>query len=112
MTEASWYGKPDGRKGYVDCGTVTAYGKTYDSSKLVCASWEFPEGTKLRVSLGKSRSIVVTVVDKGPGPDLRKKGQSNSLKKRRIDLSMGSFKKLSTLDAGVLKVKIEVLSLP
>mgnify|MGYP003116848091 CR=1 FL=1 len=35
-TKASWYGKPDGKGGYVDCGNITAYGKRYDSSKLVC----------------------------------------------------------------------------
>ena len=108
-TVASWYGKPNGRGGYEDCTTLTAYGKRYDSSKLVCASWEFPPGTKLRVSLGRSRSIVVTVVDKGPGPDLRKRGKANSLKTRRIDLSLGAFKRLAQPAAGIISVHVERL---
>jgi rare lipoprotein A (peptidoglycan hydrolase) len=108
-TVASWYGKPDGKGGYEDCTTLTAYGKRYDSSKLVCASWEFPPGTKLRVSLGRTRSIVVTVVDKGPGLDLRKKGKPNSLKTRRIDLSLGAFKRLAQPAAGVISVHVERL---
>ena len=55
-TVASWYGKPDGKGGYEDCTTITAYGKRYDSSEMVCASWEFSPGTRLRVSLGSTRS--------------------------------------------------------
>jgi len=98
-TKASWYGKPDGKGGYVDCGTVTAYGKRYDSSKLVCASWEFPEGTKLKVSLGKSRHVIVTVADKGPG--------RRFAKERRIDLSLGAFSKLCSPSAGLITVTVQ-----
>ena len=108
-TVASWYGKPDGKGGYEDCTTITAYGKRYDSSEMVCASWEFSPGTRLRVSLGSTRSIVVTVVDKGPGPDLRKIGKPNSLKTRRIDLSLGAFKRLAQLEAGLINVYVEKL---
>tara|TARA_B100000902_G_scaffold137222_1_gene135431 strand:- start:1313 stop:1687 length:375 start_codon:yes stop_codon:yes gene_type:complete len=98
-TKASWYGKPNGKGGYVDCGTVTAYGKRYDSSKLVCASWEFPEGTKLKVSLGKTKHVIVEVVDKGPGRRLSKE--------RRIDLSLGAFSKLCSPSAGLIKVTVQ-----
>ena len=98
-TKASWYGKPDGKGGYVDCGNITAYGKRYDSSKLVCASWEFPEGTKLKVSLGKSRHVIVTVADKGPG--------RRFAKERRIDLSLGAFRKLCSPSAGLITVTVK-----
>tara|TARA_Y100001963_G_scaffold12110_1_gene15276 strand:- start:41 stop:403 length:363 start_codon:yes stop_codon:yes gene_type:complete len=90
---ASWYGKAyDGRP--------TASGEIFDSKKLTCASWDYPLGTKLKISRGKT-SIVVKVNDRGPAKHL--------LKTRQIDLSQAAFHKLGPLTKGLIMVQVEVM---
>jgi len=86
---ASWYGE-DHR------GKLTASGAPFDPDLYTAASWHYPFGTKLKVSHG-SRSVLVTVNDRGPAKRL----------KRDIDLSMAAFRGLALLRRGLLVVKIE-----
>ena len=95
-TVASWYGgKADGL-----VGKLTASGEPLDDKALTCAMWGFPFGTKIKVTLG-NRSVIVRVNDRGPN---RKKHPE-----RGIDLTKAAFSRLAHPDAGLLKVKLEVL---
>lgn len=89
---ASWYG--DELR-----GRPMANGKPFNPSALTCASWRYPLGTRLRVSYG-TRWVVVTVTDRGP---------NRRFKKRVIDLSHASFKRLADPKLGLIEVKIEKL---
>ena len=91
---ASWYGERyNGRK--------TASGEVFDSAKLTAASWDYPMGTKLRVSNGP-RFVVVTVNDRGPAKYL--------LATRQLDLSKAAFARLADPAAGLLhNLTVEVL---
>ena len=83
---------------------ITASGEKFRDSRLTCASWFYPFGTILKVtSLNNGRSINVTVNDRGPAKRLVKKG-------RVLDLSLRAFESISPLSAGVIPVRIEVLS--
>lgn len=90
--ETSWYG--------AECaGRLMANGKPFDPEAMTCASWDYPLGTKLRVSHG-GRSVVVVVTDRGPARRLYAQG-------RTLDLSRAAFRKLGSLKAGLLEVNIE-----
>jgi len=66
---------------------------------LSAAHKTLPFGTRLRVtSLSTSRSVVVTVNDRGPFID-----------GRELDLSYGAAKAIGMVQEGVGKVKIERL---
>lgn len=92
---ASWYGE-DHR------GKPMANTKPFDPDKLTCASWFYPFGTKLRVSCaeGTSRSVIVTVTDRGP---------NKRFKTRIVDLSAAAFKRIAHPDKGLTRVRIEVV---
>lgn len=95
-TVASWYGgKADGL-----VGKLTASGEPLDDKAMTCAMWGFPFGTKIKVTLG-NRSVIVRVNDRGPN---RKKHPE-----RGIDLTKAAFSRLAHTDAGLLKVKLEVV---
>ncbi len=91
-TQASWYGDEL-------AGRRMANGQRFDPSKLTCASWDFPLGTKLKIS-NKNRSVFVTVTDRGPAKRLYQKG-------RKIDLSEFAFKQLAPLTTGIIRVRVE-----
>lgn len=94
---ASWYGGGEKLNKY------TASGEVFDPDKLTCASWDYPFGTKLRVTAVKSgKSVIVRVNDRGPAKRLD----------RIIDLSRTSFLRLAPLKKGVIKVQIEVVGKP
>src|SRR3989304_3444030 len=58
---ASWYGEEWQ-------GNLTASGETFDLNGLTAAHWEYPFGTRLRVTnLRNKKSVVVRVNDRGPG---------------------------------------------
>jgi rare lipoprotein A len=81
-------------------GNETAYGRIYDKDKLTAAHLLHPPDTKLRVTrLDNKKSVVVTVIDKGP----YKRG-------RIIDLSTAAAKRLNLLQDGIAEVKVEVVS--
>src|SRR5215469_18308319 len=64
---ASWYGEEHR-------GKLMANGKRFDPDKLTAASWFYPLGTKVRVSLASTSkpraSVVVTITDRGPDKHL------------------------------------------
>lgn len=91
---ASWYGK-----GFE--GKPTASGYLYDSRQYTCASNSHPFGTVLKVTnIENKKSVVVVVTDRG---GFTKMG-------RDIDLSKAAFSKIANPNAGLIKVKIKVLS--
>ncbi len=77
--------------------SVTASGRSYSSGAMVAAHRSHPFGTKLRVkNLRNGRSVVVTVVDRGP-----------FIKGRIIDLSKGAAGALGF--SGLQRVHVAVL---
>lgn len=97
---ASWYGE-DHR------GRLMANGKRFNPDKLTAASWFYPLGTKVRVTLNSNsqnpRSILVTITDRGPAKDLVRDG-------RIIDLTHAAFKRLGHPAVGLVSVTVEPLN--
>ncbi|PIE50299.1 MAG: hypothetical protein CSA38_03620 [Flavobacteriales bacterium] len=99
--KVSWYGP-----GFH--GKRMANGKIYNQNALTCATtWNaktrrkgFPFGTKIKITnIRNGKSVVVTVTDTG---GFAKHG-------RKFDLSKGAFKKIASLNQGILKIKYEVV---
>jgi rare lipoprotein A len=86
---ASFYGNESGSK--------TASGQRFNQNALTCAHRSLPFGTKLRVTHG-SRSVVVTVNDRGP-----------FVHGRVLDLSTAAAREVGITSAGVGRVTAEVL---
>ena len=77
----------------------TASGELYDKAKKTAAHKKLPFGTKVKVTNAKnSKSVIVKINDRGP-----------FVKGRIIDLSDSAFSSIANLNAGVIKVKIEVI---
>jgi len=83
-----------------------ANGKRFNPDRLTAASWFYPLGTKVRVTLAESsrivRSVVVTITDRGPAKDLVRDG-------RIIDLTHAAFRKLAHPDRGLVAISVEVV---
>lgn len=94
---ASWYGD--------ECaGKLMANGRPFDPERFTCASWDYPLGTKLRVTTtyyGQVYSVTAVVTDRGPNKRL--------LKTRQLDLSRSAFQALASLEEGLIKVIVEKL---
>ena len=94
---ASWYGE-DHR------GRLMANGRRFNPDKLTAASWFYPLGTKVRVTLNSAnqntRSVLVTITDRGPAKDLVRDG-------RIIDLTHAAFKRLGHPAIGLVAVIVE-----
>jgi len=91
---ATWYGK-------VLDGHRTASGERFSEWAMTAAHKTLPFGTLLRVvNLNTQKSVVVRVNDRGELPD-----------NHVIDLSYAAAKELDIVKAGVVPVKLEVLSL-
>jgi len=88
---ASWYGEKYR-------GRPTASGELFDPDRLTAAHRTLPFGTKLLVKRG-SRSVVVTVNDRGP-----------FVPGRDLDLSWAAFRKLADPDRGLIDVTYVPLS--
>jgi rare lipoprotein A len=83
-------------------GTQTANGERFNTNAMTAAHRTLPFGTKLRVtSLTSGRAVTVRVNDRGP-----------YIKGRVVDLSLSAAKALGMVDAGVAKVRLDVLSRP
>ncbi|MCX2744867.1 septal ring lytic transglycosylase RlpA family protein [Mangrovivirga sp. M17] len=83
-------------------GRSTASGEKYDPKKLTAAHPKHPFGTVLKVTnLKTGASTTVTVNDRGPW-----------VKGRIIDVSRVAAEKIGLIRAGLLKVKVEVISFP
>ena len=96
---ASWYGE-DHR------GRLMANGQPFDPDRLTAASWFYPLGTKVRVTLKSPTSIssvppsvLVTITDRGPARRLVRQG-------RKIDLAEAAFKQLGHPGLGLVEVSI------
>ena len=77
----------------------TASGELYDKYKKTAAHKKLPFGAKVKVTNKKNgKSVIVKINDRGP-----------FVKGRIIDLSSSAFSSIANLDAGVIKVKIEVI---
>lgn len=84
-------------------GRSTASGEPYDKEALTAAHKTLPFGTVVRVtSLVNRRSVVVRINDRGPFA-----GQH-----RIIDLSRKAAERLDMIRAGVIGVRIEIVSTP
>lgn len=99
---ASWYSvescRQEGTSG------IMANGRRLNDEDLICASWDYPFGTRLLVTnLSNRKRIVVTVADRGPAKRLYRKG-------RTIDLSKKAFSLLAPLSQGVIPIKVEVIN--
>ncbi len=81
-------------------GRTTTSGEAYDKNALTAAHNQLPMGTQLRVTnLNNNRSVIVKVNDR-----LHKRS------KHLLDLSKRAAKELGFINAGLAKVKIEILS--
>ncbi|MBC8097664.1 MAG: septal ring lytic transglycosylase RlpA family protein [Akkermansiaceae bacterium] len=95
---ASWYGE-------AHRGKPMANRKPFDPNKLTAASWFYPLGTKVRVTLRAEpeRSVIVTITDRGPARRYVRRG-------RLIDLARGAFVQLAPADLGLVPVTIEPIT--
>jgi rare lipoprotein A len=97
---ASWYGE-DHR------GRLMANGKKFNPDRLTAASWFYPLGTKVRVSLKSerqaARSVLVTITDRGPSKELVRDG-------RIIDLTHAAFRRLGRPATGLISVVVQPLN--
>lgn len=83
-------------------GTQTANGEKFDTYAMTAAHRTLPFGTQLRVtSLASGRSVTVRINDRGP-----------YIRGRVVDLSYSAAKALGMLDAGVARVKLDVVHRP
>ena len=95
-TEASWYGEK-----YRGLPMASGHKFNPDNDTII-ASWDYPFGTRLRLTYNK-RSVVGVVLDRGPARRLYKKG-------RKLDLSKALFKKLvGNTEQGIANIKVEVI---
>ena len=78
-------------------GRKTASGQRYSHGRLTAAHKFLRFGTKVRVTKG-SKSVIVTINDRGP-----------FVRGRVIDLSKSAASRIGLVQAGVAKVKIEVM---
>jgi rare lipoprotein A len=94
---ASWYGEEHR-------GMLMANGKPFNPDKLTAASWFYPLGTRVRVTLATpsqpQRSVTVTITDRGPDRELVRTG-------RIIDLGHAAFQRLGSPHAGLVAVSVQ-----
>jgi len=92
---ASWYGIPyNGRR--------AADGEIYDMETLVAAHKLMPFNTWLRVTnLANGKVVNVRIIDRGP-----------FVEGRIIDLSKAAAREINMLNAGISRVRLEVIEAP
>jgi len=89
---ASYYGREHH-------GKKTANGEIFDMNKLTAAHRSLPFGSQVKVTnLSNQRSVIVRINDRGP-----------YYQGRIIDLSQAAAERLEMVQAGITKVKLEVL---
>lgn len=94
MTTASWYG-------HAFKNRRTASGVPFDPEQLVGAHPTLPLGSRVRVTdTAGGRSVVVTIVDRGP-----------FMPGRGIDLSYAAARRIGIVERGIARVAVEVLTL-
>ncbi|HXT12004.1 MAG TPA: septal ring lytic transglycosylase RlpA family protein [Candidatus Angelobacter sp.] len=96
---ASWYGEEHR-------GKLMANGHPFNPDKFTAASWFYPLGTRVRVTVCSPhfapRSVLVTITDRGPAKTLVQQG-------RVIDLGRAAFKKIAEPDLGLVQVVVQPL---
>ncbi|MGA7836944.1 MAG: septal ring lytic transglycosylase RlpA family protein [Ignavibacteriaceae bacterium] len=91
---ASWYGPRFH-------GKLTANGEIYDQMAFTAANKKLKFGTLLKITnLKNSKSVIVRINDRGP-----------YIPGRNLDLSKASALALGMMHRGVIKVKVEQISL-
>jgi rare lipoprotein A len=95
LGKASWYGpRFHGRK--------TASGERFDRHAMTAAHKRLRFGTRVRVTnLGNGQSVIVRINDRGP-----------YARGRIIDLAEAAARRIGMIEAGVIKVELEILSTP
>ena len=90
---ASWYGEPfNGRR--------ASNGEIYDMYKLTAAHKTLPFDTVVRVTnLNNGKSASVRITDRGP-----------FVENRIIDLSLAAAREIDSIGAGVVPVRLEIVS--
>jgi rare lipoprotein A len=90
----TWYGDRER-------GKLMANGRPFNPDAMTAASWNYPLGTKLKLSYG-NKSVVVEVTDRGGVRAFMQFGKV-------VDLSHAAFAKLEKPAVGTLRVKIKRL---
>lgn len=91
---ASWYGPKFH-------GKLTANGETYDQMAFTAAHKQLKFGTLLKITnIRNNKSVIVRINDRGP-----------YVRGRNLDLSKASALALGMMHKGVVKVKVEQISL-
>src|SRR5258706_10878084 len=97
---ASWYGE-------AHRGRLMANGRKFNPDNFTAASWFYPLGTKVLVTLNSQdqtpRSILVTITDRGPAKRLVRNG-------RIIDLGHAAFRALAHPDLGLVAVTVQPIN--
>jgi rare lipoprotein A len=96
---ASWYGEEHR-------GKLMANRRKFNPDKCTAASWFFPLGSRVRVTLSEpaqpSRSVLVTITDRGPARDLVRDG-------RIIDLARAAFQRIARPSNGLVTVTVALV---
>ena len=80
-------------------GRKTASGEVFSQKKLTAAHNSLPFGTMIKVTnLRNNKSVVVKVNDR-----------LHPSNKRVVDLSFAAAKKIGSVEAGIVRVKVEVV---
>jgi rare lipoprotein A len=96
---ASWYGP-----GFQ--GEETASGEIFDQRQLVAAHRTLPFGSIVRVTnLENGRRIRLRIIDRGPYGRNYRKGTV-------IDVSRAAARRLGFIRTGLVRVRLEVISVP
>ena len=96
---ASWYGP-----GFH--GEETASGEIFDQRELVAAHRTLPFGSVVRVTnLQNGRRVTLRIIDRGPYGRNFRKGTV-------IDVSRAAARRLGFLRTGLVRVRLDVLSVP
>jgi len=81
-------------------GRKTASGETYRHSRMTGAHTSLSLGTRVElVNVENGKSVIITVNDRGP----LKAG-------RAFDISQGAFRRIASLNDGIVKVKYRILN--
>ena len=81
-------------------GRLTASGEPFDQDEFTAAHKTLPFGTKVQVrNLENGKTVVVEINDRGP-----------FVEGRIIDLSKVAFQQIASLNKGVAKVELTILT--
>ena len=82
-------------------GKPTASGRIFNPREMVAAHRTLPLGTRVRVTnLENGRSVILSVIDRGP----------YSGRRNIIDVSEGAARRLDFIREGRVRVRVEVLA--